>query len=164
MPPARGAWFHRDVPGTRPLLKYWLPVALWMLLIFSASTGLGSAQRPSRILGPLLRWLVPGIAEETIGAARFGVRKTGHVLEFAVLAGLLWRARRQPILCDPRPWSWAEARWALLVAALYAATDEFHQSFVPSRDAAVADVLLDTAGAALGLLCLWRVGLRLKRW
>lgn len=146
------------------MLKYWLPVALWMLLIFSASTGLGSAQRPSRILGPFLRWLVPGIGEDTISAVRFGVRKTGHVLEFAVLAVLLWRARRQSVANDSRPWSWAEARWAVLVAALYAATDEFHQSFVPSRDGAVADVLLDTVGATLGLLCVWRVGSQLKSW
>ena len=36
---------------------------------------------------------------------------------------------------------------ALLVAAVYAATDEFHQSFVPGRTASVYDVLIDTSGA-----------------
>ena len=126
-----------------------------MLLIFSASSDLMSAPRTSRILGPLLRWLVPGIGDETVRAVQFAVRKSGHALEYAVLAWLLWRARRQPAPRDPRAWSWADARWTVLVAALYAATDEFHQAFVPSRDASVVDVLLDTAGASLGVLWLW---------
>ena len=34
---------------------------------------------------------------------------------------------------------------------LYACTDEFHQSFVPGRVAAVHDVLIDSAGAWLAL-------------
>jgi VanZ family protein len=40
----------------------------------------------------------------------------------------------------------------LLASALFAASDEFHQSFVKSRTPSVRDVLLDVAGAFLGLL------------
>ncbi len=39
--------------------------------------------------------------------------------------------------------------WALLAIVLvagYASLDEFHQSFVPGRTAAVGDVLIDTSG------------------
>ena len=36
--------------------------------------------------------------------------------------------------------------------ALFAASDEFHQIFVKSRTPSVRDVLLDIAGAILGLL------------
>ena len=44
---------------------------------------------------------------------------------------------------------------ALLAAALYAASDEIHQSFVPGRGPAVTDVLLDSAGALCGILFIW---------
>lgn len=44
--------------------------------------------------------------------------------------------------------------WALawILAVLYAATDEFHQLFVPGRGAWIVDVGIDGAGALLGLL------------
>jgi VanZ family protein len=50
---------------------------------------------------------------------------------------------------------------AWLVAALYASTDEWHQSFVRSREGSVWDVLLDSVGVFLGLcvvrrICRWR--------
>jgi VanZ family protein len=50
-----------------------------------------------------------------------------------------------------------------LIVALYAASDEFHQSFVPTRTALVSDVFVDTAGGAAGLLALWAFGRRQKR-
>ena len=52
-------------------------------------------------------------------------------------------------------WNWPEARLALLMVMLYAASDEFHQSFVPNRTSQVSDVFIDTAGGAAGLLALW---------
>ena len=88
------------------------------------------------------------------------VRKCAHLTEYAVFALLLWRALRKPVKNDPRPWSWHKARLALLIVALYAASDEFHQSFVPTRTALVSDVFVDTAGGAAGLLALWIIG----RW
>ena len=48
-------------------------------------------------------------------------------------------------------WSWRAAGIALVVAAGYAATDEFHQSFVVTRGASIADVGVDIGGAILGL-------------
>ena len=44
---------------------------------------------------------------------------------------------------------------ALLTAAVYAATDEFHQYFIPGRSAAVIDVCIDTLGALIGLAILF---------
>jgi VanZ family protein len=52
---------------------------------------------------------------------------------------------------------------ALGLAAFYACTDEFHQTFVPSRQGSAWDVLLDTGGASLGLLLLWAGGRCRKR-
>ena len=74
------------------------------------------------------------------------VRKLAHVTEYAILAVLVARA-----LDDAkRTMMWIAAR-ALVLCAAYAALDEFHQSFVPSRTGAVSDVVLDTLGAAIGL-------------
>ena len=43
-----------------------------------------------------------------------------------------------------------------LTATVYAATDEFHQLFIPGRSGQVSDVLLDSAGALAGVLILAR--------
>jgi len=71
------------------------------------------------------------------------VRKSGHILGYALLALADWYGLR----FDKRRW-WL----ALLLAMLYAITDEFHQSFVPGRIASWVDVLFfDTGGASLAL-------------
>jgi VanZ family protein len=41
---------------------------------------------------------------------------------------------------------------AWLAAAIFAVTDEFHQSFVPSRTASPVDVMIDSCGAMIGLI------------
>ena len=43
---------------------------------------------------------------------------------------------------------------SLLISMLYACPDEFHQHFVPGRSCEVRDVLIDTAGALIGILVL----------
>jgi VanZ family protein len=52
-------------------------------------------------------------------------------------------------------WSGKTAAAALGIAVLYAATDEFHQNFVPNRTGSLKDVGIDTAGALLGLGIVW---------
>lgn len=139
----------------RVFIKYWLPVLLWMGLIFSGSGDTHSFNRSSRIIAPLVRWLFPHIFEDHLELIVLGARKCAHLTEYAVLAILFWRARRKPVKRDPRPWSWRLAGAAILFVALYAATDEWHQSFVPNREGCVRDVLIDTTGAALGMVLLW---------
>lgn len=145
-------------------LKYWLPVLVWMSLIFTASGDIHSGQRSSRIIEPLLRWLFPHIAEATVGFVVLFVRKCAHLVVFAVLTLLVWRALRQPVRRDPRPWSWSPAGFALLATTLYAGSDEIHQLFVPTREGRVEDVVIDAAGGALGLLALWLFGKWRKHW
>jgi VanZ family protein len=146
----------------RAFLKNWLPALIWMALIFSASSDVESFAHSSRILAPLLHWLFPQMPDDTMYLIVLIVRKCAHMTEYAVFALLLWRALRKPMKNDPRPWIWREARLALLMVALYAASDEFHQMFVPERTARVTDVLIDTAGGAASLLALWLLGRRRK--
>src|SRR5713101_108586 len=129
-----------------------------MGVIFSASTEALSARHTSRIIGPILRWFKPDISDETIWRVQFVIRKGGHLTEYAVLAPLFWNAWRKPVRKDARPWRWSEAAVALAFSAAYATTDELHQAFVPGRQAQVGDVLIDAAGAALGLVLLGFIG------
>jgi VanZ family protein len=94
----------------------------------------------------------------------FFMRKCAHLTEYAVLALLLWRVLRQPVRKDPRPWRWVDAGLAILFVAIYAASDEIHQVFVPNREGRIADVLIDTSGALIGMLLLWTIGRLSKQW
>ncbi|PYL70761.1 MAG: hypothetical protein DMF26_21045 [Verrucomicrobia bacterium] len=134
----------------KSFLKYWLPLLIWLGVIFLGSTELLSAEYTSRFITPFLLWLRPGMSPQTIWRILVVVRKCAHVTEYAVLALLLWRALRSiPTLCAKMSISFAAG---LLACALFAASDEFHQTFVKSRTPSVRDVLLDVAGALVGLL------------
>lgn len=78
------------------------------------------------------------------------VRKAAHMTEYAIL-GLLSFAFYGGFGVCGKKWYLA----ALLTALVYAATDEFHQLFVPGRSGQLKDVCIDTAGAALGLIILY---------
>lgn len=132
-------------------LRWWLPLLVWMVVIFSASADAQSTQRTSRFLEPFLRWLWPAISAEGIDVVRWVVRKGAHVTEYAILAWLWWRALSRPARGTARPWSWSTAGWALLAVFLYAATDELHQAFVPNRTGRLMDVIIDTVGGVVGL-------------
>jgi VanZ family protein len=152
------------VPNIRTFFKYWLPLLAWMTVVFTASSDTKSFEHSSRILAPLLRWLFPQISDDTVHFIVLIARKCAHLIEYAVLAMLLWHALRKSVKNDPHPWNWHKARLALSLVALYAASDEFHQRFVATRTAHVTDVFIDTAGGAVGLLAIWLIGRWRKRW
>ena len=134
---------------------------IWMGVIFLGSSDTSSAEHVSNLLGPLLHWLFPGRLPEELGALLFFARKCAHATEYFILALLVWLALRRSQGSQLQPWSRRGAALALLLCALYAASDEFHQRFVPTRTASVWDVMIDVAGAGLALLairgwCAWR--------
>jgi|SRR5215211_1832343 len=71
-------------------------------------------------------------------------RKLLHFGEYALLCFLWWRLLRT--VAPPR----RAALLAFAIASLYAATDEFHQSFVDGRHGTPVDWAIDSAGAAFG--------------
>jgi VanZ family protein len=107
----------------RPLLWLWLPVSLWMGLIF-----LLSAQPDLPRTGT--SWL-----DQFLSAG-------AHVLLFGVLAMLLARALGGGHRALPM---------AFTLTLIYALSDEFHQGYVPGRHPDALDLLWDALGAALGL-------------
>lgn len=133
-----------------------------MALIFTASTDLGSTQHTSRIIGPLLRFFSPNVSDETIHDVQVLVRKAGHMTGYAVLSALVWRARQRSFFLNK--WNWPAAGFTEGVCIAYAISDEFHQSFVPSRMASAWDVLIDATGAALALAAIWTIGRMRAKW
>src|SRR5689334_10695176 len=130
-------------------VKGWMPVILWMTLIFLGSTDVLSAEHTSRFLFPFLRWLDPHMSWVTMYSIQTVVRKLGHVTEYAILAALLWRALRGGMRWS----SQTPVLFAIVCVACtaFAASDEFHQSFIPSRTSSVHDVMIDIFGAVIGL-------------
>ncbi len=133
-----------------------------MALIFCGSTDLLSAGNTSRYVEPLLHWLFATASQDTIDEMHHLIRKGGHMFEYGLLALLFhwalkpWMETAGAVVRGAGPAeSWRLSGLALVLSAAYAATDEFHQSFVPSRGASVRDTLIDTSGAFLALLALW---------
>lgn len=137
----------------RTFLRYWLPVLIWLGVIFAGSTDIFSTEQTSRYLVPFLRWLDPHISLSTIATVHFALRKLGHLIEYAVLAALLWRALHRARNLRAKK---ATLFVGVLVAcAIIAASDEIHQSLIASRTASLNDVLTDSLGAAISLaICL----------
>lgn len=111
---------------------YWLPVLLWMGVIFVASS----------------RSSLPFVLNKTVD---FATKKAGHVTEYGVLAFLLWRA-----ISKERGWAALPSfGGAFVLSLLYAISDEFHQTFVPGRSGRLADVGSDVLGVILALGLIW---------
>jgi VanZ family protein len=83
-----------------------------------------------------------------LGTWDYVLRKGAHMTEYAILAGLLIRAT-------------GSLAWAFGIAVAYAATDEFHQTFVRGRHGSPIDVGIDAVGALIGI-AVWRS--KLRRW
>jgi len=113
-------------------LRYWLPVLLWMGLIFVTSS------QPE----------LPFVLSKTVD---FITKKAGHVTEYGVLAFFLWRAisKERGTLA---PLSFGGV---FVFSLLYGVSDEFHQTFVPGRTARLTDVGFDALGALLALGLIW---------
>ena len=132
------------------LIRYG-PLVVWALLIFIGSGNVLSAEHTS-ILLPIFKWFFPSASRNAVAWFHFLVRKAGHLTEYAILATLAARAFRKASHQVLRQ-HWFKL--SFLLAMLYALSDEFHQSFVPTRTASIHDSLIDSAGALIALSIIW---------
>ena len=116
-------------------LKRWGPALMIMGLIFAASS------IPSDIMPKVENYDVL-------------VKKGGHILGYALFGLSLMRGQRQ--LC------WQGYLLVVAGCVLYAFSDEFHQSFVPGRNATLVDVAIDLTGCLIGLGVFSRIPLLQK--
>jgi len=128
-------------------VEYWLPLIIWLAIIYSFSTDEFSSNNTAGIIEPVLHFLFPGLSPSQLDLWHAVIRKLGHISEYAILAWLTYRAIRfdetDPLKAKVRTFQF------LVLAAM---TDEFHQSLTRSRGASIVDVGYDSFG---GLIVLW---------
>ncbi len=83
------------------------------------------------------------------------VRKTAHMMEYAILALSVWYAVK----------NWTDRKKVLyfstaVICILYAVSDEFHQRFIRFRFGSFEDVMVDTMGVTLMIMILLVLGER----
>ncbi len=127
-------------------MKYYAGPVIWMGIMFLFSTDVGSMTHTNSIFVPVIKFLAPEISRRDLVITLVGIRKLGHVVEYAVLSVLWFHAFNW----GKTEWSWRPVLSAIVITLVYAAMDEFHQSFVQSRTASIYDVGLDGIGAVLG--------------
>jgi len=99
-------------------------------------------------------WVNGNVDVRIFNQVHFLIRKSAHVTEYGILSALCFRALRGRVRG-----MW-QARWmlpAIIAPLLVAITDEWHQSFVPSRGSSGWDVLIDLGGACLAQVLIWLV-------
>ncbi len=122
---------------------FWLPPVVWMGVIVWLASDSGSAAQTGRFLLPVLHVLFPGASALQIEALHGVARKAAHATEYAILAGLWFRALAIGAGIGPRSAAWAA--WA--IAVVWAGIDETYQSTSASRTGSPMDVALDATGA-----------------
>lgn len=110
----------------RRFLKYLLPVLLWAGFIFWVSS------LPGYDIPPLFPY------QDVIF----------HIVVYAILGVLIIRALRT--YC-PKLHNFRYIYFTFLVCLIYAIGDEFHQSFIPYREATIVDVWFDSLGSGIGI-------------
>lgn len=141
----------------------WSAVLIWMAVIFlfSAQPAYESdslSQGVSRFVFHLAEQVVPSIDPDvSMTTLNYLVRKVAHFTIYFILSLLTINALRASGIKGPKA-----VVWTLVMCIIYAASDEIHQAFVPSRDARLKDVLIDSAGAAVGI-CLYSGILKCSR-
>ena len=140
-------------------LNPWWPALLWGAVIFVASTDTFSNTHTASVFRAILHWFVPSLSNTAFETIHHFIRKSAHFTEYFIFYVLLYRGIRGSR--NGWHWSWAFAAW--FIAAAYAALDEVHQLFVPSRGASAWDSLLDSTGALVALLVLFLLHRRRSR-
>ncbi len=136
----------------RVWLTAYVPVFVWLGVIFYLSSPEGAFTNTSRIIGPLLTFFFPDMPEATRLIIHGYVRKTAHFVEYAVLAFLAVRACSMSASLFLQRFRYL---LPLLLVAVVAVLDEFNQSFEASRTASVFDVGIDISGGVVMTTLLW---------
>ena len=127
---------HFSLSPSRVSIRLWLPVLLYMAAIFFVSS-LEKAPLPEGIPDKGAHWL------GYLGLGVLVVRALAHGLPARITLG--------------------QGLVAMIVNVAYAATDEYHQLFVPGRSADINDVYADALGAAAGIVVCWAWGIISRR-
>jgi len=141
--------------------NYWTAVILWMALIFNLSNQPAVESKKlstdvTKVIAEKVEKVAPN-KEFNISDFNHIVRKNAHFFVYLVLGLLVMNALKRSGLYGYRC-----IGIAILLCVLYAISDEVHQLFVPGRGPHVKDVLIDSAGASVGIAIYFFIGRIIK--
>jgi len=128
----------------------WIAVILWMIFIFCLSSQ--EAEQSNRLSKDVAEVIVSTIEKVApnvdfdIRSLNNTIRKNAHFFTYLVLGILTMVTFR---ISGARKYK--SFTWAFTVCTAYAILDEVHQLFVPGRGSQFTDVVIDAAGAAVGI-------------
>lgn len=127
---------------------------LWMGLIFyfSHQTAIESDNISDGLISLIVKFLMPGASDLTVTNIvenlSFIVRKGAHFSLFAVLGFFSFLS----VITYEKLHITLRVIISFLIGALYAVSDEYHQTFVVGRSGELRDVLIDSSGVLLAVL------------
>lgn len=113
------------------IIKFWLPFLVWAFVIFSFSSH-------------------PVAPSSAIYWKDFLIKKTAHVIEYAILTILLYRALKKSEINVKKA-----GTYSIIFTIFYGLTDELHQSLTPGRTPRLRDVGIDTLGSLFSICFIW---------
>jgi VanZ family protein len=116
--------------------------SFWLVLVLFLGSAYFAAQETGRYVLPFLKFLMPGVPSSELQAIHMVLRKLAHVLEYAVLALLWYRALHTVGGRIPRTAAWV----ALSICLVCSFADEAHQSML--RLATAASVISSSTPSA----------------
>lgn len=130
---------------------------IWMITVYCFSNQKGeiSGNTSGKVIEAILKVFTKDVSKEKIEKLQLPIRKLAHFTIFAiggVLAIMLLNQYNIPLI--------QKIIYSQLIITIYAATDEFHQKFIPGRTASIWDVLIDSAGALTAILLITMLFIR----
>lgn len=126
------------------IISRWLPVIVWAGVIFFFSSR-------ASLHASVFDW------------EDFIIKKSAHMTEYTIFTVLLYRAFLASGVGRKKA-----GIMALLLAVIYAGTDEFHQRFTPGRESTFRDTIFDTIGSIIAVYTVWNIlpkaPQRLRNW
>ena len=130
----------------------YVPLLVWVVVIFYLSSGRGSISNTAPVFLPLLDYLFPRVGAEKLKTYHAVLRKICHLAGYAMLAFTASVAFYNSSV-HPAAKLWHVLAFAVVLAV--AAVDEIRQGFHPHRVGSLADVALDCAGGLTMIFLFW---------
>ena len=127
----------------KKILKWIIVIAVMILIFVLSAQSREESSRLSRSFSTNILWFMESITIENIITP---IRKAAHFFIYFVLGISAFFAvgeHTEKLL--------KRVIASGLICLIYAASDEFHQIFVPGRGAMITDVLIDFAGSMFGI-------------
>lgn len=155
--PHKGDFLKRT---SKKVIILWAMVILWMTIIFWFSNQpVHQSDELSRGITRVIVEVIEKVATDDdfdISSFNHIVRKNAHFLIYLILGVLVSSALKSSGVIGIR-----NVLISILICILYAMSDEYHQLFVPGRGGQIKDVMIDSAGAIVGVSVRrisWKVG------